>query len=91
MWRKTVRVPNSSVLDRGASFEDRIAALVAVAAADAEHVDREARFPKAAIDAARERKLLGAQIPGEFGGFGASIFDLRTCAMRSAAPAHLLP
>jgi acyl-CoA dehydrogenase len=70
------RVPTSSSIERGASFQDRAAAVAAVAAADAEDVDRDARFPKAAIDAARERKLLGAQIPVAFGGFGASIFDL---------------
>src|SRR6202008_1630421 len=63
-------------LDRGASFQERAAAVAAIAAADAEGVDRDGRFPKAAIDAARERKLLGAQIPVEFGGFGASIFDI---------------
>jgi acyl-CoA dehydrogenase len=70
------RVPNGVSLDRGASFQERVAAVAAVAAADAEGVDRDGRFPKAAIDAARERKLLGAQIPVAFGGFGASIFDL---------------
>jgi acyl-CoA dehydrogenase len=72
----SLRVPNDVVLDRGASFSERVAAVAKVAAADAEDVDRQARFPKAAIDAARERKLLGAQIPVEFGGFGASIYDL---------------
>jgi acyl-CoA dehydrogenase len=70
------RVPDGVSLDRGASFQERVAAVAAVAAADAEGVDRDGRFPKAAIDAARERKLLGAQIPVAFGGFGASIFDL---------------
>jgi acyl-CoA dehydrogenase len=64
------------LLDHGASFQERTANVTAIAAADAENVDREGRFPKPAIDAARERKLLGAQIPVEFGGFGASIFDL---------------
>jgi len=70
------RVPNGLTLEHGASFRERVAAVAAIAAADAEAVDRDARFPKAAIDAARERKLLGAQISVEFGGFGASIFDL---------------
>jgi acyl-CoA dehydrogenase len=72
----SLRVPSGVLLDRGFSFEDRVVAVAKVAAADAEDVDRQARFPKAAIDAARERKLLGAQIPVEFGGFGASMFDL---------------
>jgi acyl-CoA dehydrogenase len=70
------RIPNNVSLDRGASFQERVAAVAVIAAADAEGVDRDGRFPKAAIDAARERKLLGAQIPVALGGFGASIFDL---------------
>jgi acyl-CoA dehydrogenase len=62
-------------LDRG-SFQQRTAAVAAVAAAEAEEVDRDARFPQKAIDAARQRKLLGTQIPVAFGGDGASIFDI---------------
>ena len=64
------------VLDQNSSFQPRTAAVAAAAAVDAVAVDREARFPKAAIDAARTEKLLGAQIPTAFGGFGASIFDI---------------
>jgi acyl-CoA dehydrogenase len=64
------------LLDRGLSFAERTATVAAAAAAEAEEVDRNARFPKAAIDAARDRKLLGAQIPVELGGFGASICDI---------------
>jgi len=66
----------TALLDRGISFTERTVTVAAAAAAEAEAVDRDARFPKAAIDAARERKLLGAQIPVEFGGFGASIYDI---------------
>jgi acyl-CoA dehydrogenase len=58
------------------SFMQRTAAVASVAARDAVEVDRDARFPKAAIDAARQQKLLGAQIPIAFGGSGASIFDI---------------
>jgi acyl-CoA dehydrogenase len=58
------------------SFLQRATTVAAVAAAEAEDVDRQARFPKAAIDAARDQKLLGVQIPLEFGGHGASIFDV---------------
>src|ERR1700687_3356710 len=58
------------------SFLQRATTVAAVAAAKAEDVDRMARFPKAAIDAARDQKLLGVQIPPEFGGDGASIFDV---------------
>jgi acyl-CoA dehydrogenase len=64
------------LLDRGSLFMQRTAAVAALAAAEAEAVDREGRFPQAAIDAAREQKLLGMQIPVEFGGFGATIHDI---------------
>ncbi|MGA8899415.1 acyl-CoA dehydrogenase family protein, partial [Bradyrhizobium sp.] len=58
------------------SFPPRTAAVVAAAAAEAEAVDRGARFPLKAIDTAREQRLLGVQIPKAFGGDGASIFDI---------------
>ncbi|WP_022721846.1 acyl-CoA dehydrogenase family protein [Rhodopseudomonas sp. B29] len=55
---------------------ERGAKVAEIAAADAEAVDREGRFPKAALDAAKLHRLLGAQIPVEFGGEGASIEDV---------------
>jgi acyl-CoA dehydrogenase len=64
------------LLDRNLSFLPRTAAVAAIAAAEATDVDRAARFPQAAIDAARQQKLLGAQIPIAFGGYGASVFDI---------------
>jgi len=64
------------LLDARSSFLQRTANVASVAAAEAEDVDRAARFPKAAIDAARQQMLLGVQIPTEFGGYGASIFDI---------------
>ena len=64
------------LLDGNGAFAQRTAAVAAVAAAEADDVDRSARFPKAAIDAARQQKLLGAQIPVQFGGHGASIAEL---------------
>ena len=54
------------------SLELRTAAVAKAAAADVEEVDRGARFPQKAIDAARQARLLGVQIPIEFGGDGAS-------------------
>ena len=45
-------------------------------AAEAEAVDRDARFPQEAIDAARQQQLLGVQIPLALGGDGASISDI---------------
>ena len=73
------------LIDRGALFLQRTAIVAAAAAADADDVDRRARFPKAAIDAARREKLLGMQIPLVFGGHGASIHGLpRPCRTRHA-------
>jgi acyl-CoA dehydrogenase len=58
------------------SFPQRIAAVTAAAASEADDVDRDARFPQKTIDAARTHRLLGVQIPQAFGGDGASIFDI---------------
>jgi acyl-CoA dehydrogenase len=62
-------------LDRS-SFQQRAASVAEAAAMDAEAVDREARFPQHAIDTARKQRLLGTQIPVEFGGDGASISEV---------------
>src|ERR1700726_495771 len=59
-----------------ASFRQRAAAVAEAAATEVEAVDREARFPRKAIDAARKERLLGAQIPIGFGGDGASISEV---------------
>jgi acyl-CoA dehydrogenase len=63
------------ILDRS-SFVQRTTAVATAAATEAEAVDRDARFPQAAIDAARQQRLLGVQIPQQFGGDGATIFDI---------------
>lgn len=60
----------------GSSFRHRTANVAEVAGTEAEAVDREARFPRKAIDAARKERLLGAQIPIEFGGDGASMSEV---------------
>ena len=62
-------------LDRS-SFQQRAASVAEAAVTDAEAVDREARFPQHAIDAARKERLLGTQIPIAFGGDGASISEV---------------
>ena len=62
-------------LDR-TSLQQRMAAVAKVAAAEAESVDRDALFPRTTIAEARQQKLLGVQIPMEFGGDGASISDI---------------
>lgn len=47
-----------------------------VAAQHAEDVDARSRFPKEAIDALRGERMLGALIPTEFGGLGASLIEV---------------
>ena len=74
--RNTTDLSNPPSFIDSASFLPRTAAVAAVAAAEATDVDCQARFPQAAIDAARAQKLLGAQIPQAFGGDGASISDI---------------
>ena len=76
-FRKTVADETSQpfVVDRS-TFPQRTEAVATAAASEAEDVDRHARFPQKAIDAARQQRLLGVQVPQEFGGDGASIFDI---------------
>jgi acyl-CoA dehydrogenase len=64
------------LLDQRSSFIQRTATVAAAAATEAEDVDRLACFPQIAIDTARQQGLLGVQIPQQFGGDGASIFDV---------------
>lgn len=47
-----------------------------VAAAHAQSVDRDARFPAEAFAALRDQRLLSAYIPTDCGGAGASLFDV---------------
>jgi acyl-CoA dehydrogenase len=54
----------------------RVDKVVAIAAAHAVAVDRESRFPKEAIAAARAERLLGVAVPREFGGDGSSVADV---------------
>ena len=72
----TVDETQTSFLEQGPSLIERAARTATVAAADADGVDRDARFPHKAFEVAREQKLLGVMIPAEFGGFGASIHDV---------------
>ena len=66
----------TDLLDHGPSLIERAARVAAIAAAEADGVDRDGRFPHKAFEAAREQKLLGAMIPAEFGGLNASIHDV---------------
>src|ERR1700733_2601673 len=71
----TEKTGEQFILDRS-SFPQRVAGVTAVAASEADDVDRGACFPQKAIDAARTQRLLGAQVPTAFGGDGASISDI---------------
>ena len=59
-----------------ADLAARAAKVAAVAAEHAESVDADSRIPSEAIGAARAEGLLGAALPREFGGEGASIADI---------------
>lgn len=72
----TVDETQTSFLEQGPSLVERAARTAAAAAAEADGVDRDARFPHKAFEVAREQKLLGVMIPVEFGGLGASIYDV---------------
>lgn len=72
----TVDETQTSFLEQGPSLVERAARTAAAATADADGVDRDARFPHKAYEVAREQELLGAMIPVEFGGLGASIYDV---------------
>ena len=48
----------------------------AVAARHADAVDREGRFPAEAVAALKAERLLGLQIPGQFGGEGAGLVQI---------------
>jgi len=50
-----------------------------VAAASAESVDRDARFPSETIDALRGARALGMAIPESMGGDGASLETIARC------------
>ncbi len=57
-------------------LRQRAAQVAAVAAAVADKVDYEARFPFEAFSAAKAERLLGVHVPLELGGEGASISDV---------------
>ena len=71
---------NVHVAGRASGPEESLAAraerVAAVAAKHAAAVDHDSRVPVEAIAAARAERLLGAAIPNEFGGEGASIGDI---------------
>src|ERR1700722_1225387 len=71
-----VQSPPLSIVAAEPAFKARAQAVAAIAAADAAAVDREARFPGAALAAAKAQRLLGIMVPPDLGGEGASITDV---------------
>jgi alkylation response protein AidB-like acyl-CoA dehydrogenase len=84
-----------------ADLRSRVEAVAQVAAAHADAVDRDARFPGEAFEAARKARLPGLLVPAELGGGGGTVSDAaevchalgRACALPilpapSASTAH---
>jgi acyl-CoA dehydrogenase len=59
-----------------ADLKRRTDVVAATASANADAVDREARFPHEAIAAARSQRLLGIMVPYPLGGEGADVSDV---------------
>ena len=59
-----------------ADLKSRVQKVAAIAAQHAEIVDREARFPSEALEAAKAERLLGMMVPRHVGGDGASVSDV---------------
>jgi acyl-CoA dehydrogenase len=70
--------PATSVAD----LKARVEAVAAIAAAEANAVDAEGRFPAAAIEALRKNRLLGLLVPVEFGGEDVSFGEVADACYR---------
>jgi len=62
--------------DAAADLLTRTTEVATIAAASADVIDREARFPHEAIAAARSQRLLGIMVPHRLGGEGAGMSDV---------------
>lgn len=70
----------------GADLAERVSAVVEVASAHAEAVDREGRFPAEAVAAMREARLLGLTAPPDLGGEGVGLTEIaQVCQALGAA------
>jgi acyl-CoA dehydrogenase len=77
------KVQNSTA---SADLRQRAELMVAAAAAAADKVDQEARFPSEAFAVAKAQRLLGIWVPIELGGEGASVSDVADlCCMLGRA------
>lgn len=65
---------------------ERMRRVATIAAAHADAVDSEGRFPREAVEAMRNERLLGCQIPTDLGGEGASVAQIaELCAILGQA------
>jgi acyl-CoA dehydrogenase len=71
-----VSSPPLNVISTTPDFKSRARAVATVAATHAAAVDREARFPGEAFDAAKTQQLLGILVPADLGGEDATITDV---------------
>ncbi|MDB5445086.1 MAG: acdA [Phenylobacterium sp.] len=60
----------------GVSLAERVRAVVEAAAAAAEEVDRDGRFPTEAVGAMRQARLLGLTAPTDLGGEGVGLSEI---------------
>jgi acyl-CoA dehydrogenase len=72
----------AAVVDSGATLRETVRAIGRdVAAAHADDVDRNARFPSETIDALREQRALSAAVPEELGGGGVALPAIADCCL----------
>jgi acyl-CoA dehydrogenase len=80
--------------DPSQSFNAAVRYAADIAAAAADDVDRQSRFPHEAAEAFKERRLLSAIVPRELGGMGVTVAEMsgavRTIAARCSASALVL-
>ena len=72
----TIHANKVQNLTTSADLKQRAELMAAAAAAAADKVDQEARFPSEAFSVAKTHRLLGIQVPIELGGEGASVSDV---------------
>ena len=72
----TIAAPLDPPRPAGRDFAARVERVAAIAAAAADAVDREARFPTEAFAALRAERLMGVMLPPDLGGEGASLADI---------------
>jgi acyl-CoA dehydrogenase len=78
-----MKIQNRSIMS---DLRLRVETTAALAAQNADAVDREARFPAETFASARSQRLLGILVPVELGGEGASVADVvDVCYMLSRA------